>query len=147
MAVDKQAFRDAMARLGAAVNVVTTDGPAGRYGFTASAVCSVTDDPPMLLVCVNRSNDSCGAAKANGVLCVNVLTHAQQALSPVFGGLTERAPEPPVQLRELDQHRHGRAGPDRGRRFVRLPRDEDGSCRNARRPVLRGRGFSDRRGS
>ena len=35
-----------MARLGAAVNVVTTDGPAGRYGFTASAVCSVTDDPP-----------------------------------------------------------------------------------------------------
>ncbi len=87
--MDKQAFRDAMARLGAAVNVVTTDGPAGRYGFTASAVCSVTDEPPMLLVCVNRSNDSCGAAKRNRVLCVNVLTHSQQALSPIFGGLTE----------------------------------------------------------
>ncbi len=89
MAIDKQAFRDAMARLGAAVNVVTTDGPAGRYGFTASAVCSVTDEPPMLLVCVNRSNNSYRATKANGILCVNVLTHAQQALSPVFGGLTD----------------------------------------------------------
>ena len=41
--VEKQAYREAMARLGAAVNVVTTDGPGGRGGFTASAVTSVTD--------------------------------------------------------------------------------------------------------
>lgn len=44
--VEKQDFRDAMARLGSAVNIITTDGPAGRAGFTASAVCSVTDTPP-----------------------------------------------------------------------------------------------------
>lgn len=50
VAVDKQDFRDAMARLGSAVNIITTDGPAGRAGFTASAVCSVTDTPPTLLV-------------------------------------------------------------------------------------------------
>ena len=31
-------FREAMARLGAAVHIVTTDGPSGRYGVTASAV-------------------------------------------------------------------------------------------------------------
>ena len=43
--VEKQDFRNAMARLGAAVNIITTDGPAGRAGFTASAVCSVTDTP------------------------------------------------------------------------------------------------------
>ena len=54
MPVEKQAYREAMARLGAAVNVVTTDGPGGRAGFTASAVCSVTDTPPTLLVCANR---------------------------------------------------------------------------------------------
>ena len=54
MAVDRQEFRDAMARLGAAVSVITTGGPAGRGGFTASAVCSVTDDPPTLLRCMNR---------------------------------------------------------------------------------------------
>jgi flavin reductase len=86
--VDKDTYRDAMARLGAAVNVVTTDGPAGRRGFTASAVCSVTDDPPTLLVCVNRTNDSHIAMKRNGAVCVNVLTHSQQDLSPVFAGMT-----------------------------------------------------------
>ena len=51
---DKASFRDAMAHVGAAVNIITTDGPAGRAGFTASAVCSVTDTPPTLLVCLNR---------------------------------------------------------------------------------------------
>ncbi len=48
--VDQQTFRDAMSCMGAAVNIITTDGPAGRAGFTASAVCSVTDTPPTLLV-------------------------------------------------------------------------------------------------
>ena len=52
--VDQQTFRDAMSCMGAAVNIITTDGPAGRAGFTASAVCSVTDTPPTLLVCLNR---------------------------------------------------------------------------------------------
>ncbi len=49
-------FRDAMASLGAAVNIVTTDGTEGRCGITATAVCSVTDTPPTLMVCVNRNS-------------------------------------------------------------------------------------------
>lgn len=84
--VTRQGFREAMARFGAAVSVVTTDGPAGRRGFTASAVCSVTDDPPTLLVCVNRQNESHGALLANGVLCVNTLAAGQQDISALFGG-------------------------------------------------------------
>jgi flavin reductase len=84
--VTRQSYREAMARFGAAVNVVTTDGPAGRRGFTASAVCSVTDAPPTLLVCVNRENDSHPALLANGVLCVNTLGADQQALSALFAG-------------------------------------------------------------
>jgi flavin reductase len=93
MAVDKQAYRGAMARLGAAVNVITTDGAAGRTGFTASAVCSVTDSPPTLLVCANRANDSYPAMKANGVLCVNTLAGAHEELSPVFAGMTNHTME------------------------------------------------------
>ena len=89
MPVEKQAYREAMARLGAAVNVITTDGPGGKAGFTASAVCSVTDTPPTLLVCANRTNDSYPAFKQNMVLCVNTLTPAQEGLSPVFAGMTE----------------------------------------------------------
>ena len=54
--MDRKEYRNAMARLGAAVNIVTTDGEGGRAGFTASAVCSVTDDPPTLLVCMNRGS-------------------------------------------------------------------------------------------
>ena len=89
MPVEKQAYREAMARLGAAVNVITTDGPGGRAGFTASAVTSVTDTPPTLLVCTNRSNDSYPAFKVNQVLCVNTLTPSQEGLSPVFAGMTD----------------------------------------------------------
>ena len=84
--VQRQGYREAMARFGAAVSVVTTDGPAGRSGFTASAVCSVTDDPPTLLVCVNRHNDSHAALLGNRVLCVNTLAAGQQDISALFGG-------------------------------------------------------------
>ncbi|MDI3306715.1 MAG: flavin reductase [Acetobacteraceae bacterium] len=89
MSVTRQEFRDAMARLGAAVNVITTAGPAGRAGFTASAVCSVTDDPPTLLVCMNRNASSAPALKANGVLCVNTLAANQREVSVVFSGVTK----------------------------------------------------------
>jgi flavin reductase len=89
VAVSKQAYRDAMARLGAAVNVITSDGPGGRCGFTASAVCSVTDTPPTLLVCVNRNNDSYPPLKQNHVLCVNTLAGGHEDLSAIFAGLTE----------------------------------------------------------
>lgn len=86
MTVSSQEFRDAMARLGAAVNVVTTDGAAGRAGLTASAVCSVTDDPPTLLVCLNRKSSGNALFKANGVLCVNTLASGCGALSDAFAG-------------------------------------------------------------
>lgn len=89
MTVSKQAYREAMARLGAAVNVVTSDGPGGRCGFTASAVCSVTDTPPTLLVCVNRTNDSYPPLVANKVLCVNTLAGGHEDLSAIFAGLTQ----------------------------------------------------------
>jgi flavin reductase len=91
--VEKQAYRDAMARLGAAVNVITTDGPGGKAGFTASAVTSVTDTPPTLLVCANRTNDSYPAFRVNNVLCVNTLTPAQEGLSPIFAGMTQHTAE------------------------------------------------------
>jgi flavin reductase len=84
--VNRQTYREAMARFGAAVSIVTTDGPGGQFGFTASAVTSVTDDPPTLLVCVNRKNDSHPALIANAVLCVSTLAASQEEISNVFGG-------------------------------------------------------------
>ena len=82
--IDENQFRMAMARLGAAVNIITSDGPAGRHGMTASAVCSVTDKPPTVLVCVNRASRANETLKGNGVLCVNVLAGRHEALSGRF---------------------------------------------------------------
>lgn len=86
--LEKALFRDAMARLSSAVSIVTTDGPGGRAGFTASAVCSVTDSPPSLLVCLNRAASVYEVFKINGALCVNVLGAGHQDLSNLFGGKT-----------------------------------------------------------
>ncbi|WP_277965969.1 NADH-dependent FMN reductase RutF [Pantoea trifolii] len=90
-AVERDAFRNAMACLGAAVNIITTDGPAGRAGFTASAVCSVTDSPPTLLVCLNRSTSVWPIFRDNGYLCVNTLAAGHEELSTLFGGKTPMA--------------------------------------------------------
>lgn len=87
--VSAQAFRDGMARLGAAVNIVTTYGPAGRYGLTASSVCSVTDAPPTLLVCMKRASGLRDFFVRNGSLCVNVLAADHQNLSGIFAGMTD----------------------------------------------------------
>ncbi len=86
MMVDKIQFRDAMAHIAAAVNVVTTDGAEGRCGYTCTAVCSVTDDPAIILVCLNRSSAMNEVFKQNGVFCINVLNNDQRHLSQQFAG-------------------------------------------------------------
>lgn len=77
-------FRDAMSMLTTAVNVVTTKGPSGMHGFTASAVCSVTDTPPTLLVCMNRMARSHKSFIENKILSVNVLGVQHEYISNTF---------------------------------------------------------------
>jgi flavin reductase len=52
--ISSEAFRNGMACLPGAVNIVTTNVSGDKAGFTATAVCSVSDNPPTLLVCLNR---------------------------------------------------------------------------------------------
>lgn len=85
-ALDRTEFREAMARMGAAVSIITTKGPEGDVGMTVSAVCSVTDDPATVLVCINRSSRQHETFKNSGIICVNVLTHEHEELSPIFAG-------------------------------------------------------------
>ncbi len=77
-------FRDAMSLLTTAVNVITTEGASGLHGFTASAVCSVTDTPPTLLVCMNHSSRSHAHFIENKTLSVNVLGAQHEQLSNAF---------------------------------------------------------------
>jgi flavin reductase (NADH) len=81
-------FRDAMACLPAAVNVITTDGPGGRCGITASAVCSVTDTPPTMLVCINQASYAHDILHRNRNVCINVLAAEYQDLARDFAGMT-----------------------------------------------------------
>ena len=77
-------FRNAMSLLTTAVNIITTASKAGMHGFTASAVCSVTDTPPTLLVCMNQSSRSHAHFVENKVLAVNVLSTQHEQLSNAF---------------------------------------------------------------
>lgn len=77
-------FRNAMALLSSAVNVITTAGLSGRHGFTASAVCGVSDTPASLLVCMNKASRSHEHFIANKILSVNVLGAQHQHLSHAF---------------------------------------------------------------
>ncbi|ENU31830.1 hypothetical protein F991_00144 [Acinetobacter sp. CIP-A165] len=77
-------FRNAMSLLTSAISVVTTAGLSGRYGFTASAVCSVTDTPPTLLVCMNQASSSHVHFVENKILTVNVLGAHHEHVSKVF---------------------------------------------------------------
>lgn len=86
--VDAKIFRDAMSRSGAAVHVITTAGAAGKTGFTATAVTSVSDQPATLLVCLNRRSQITPVLKENGVLCVNTLGASEEAIADVFAGRT-----------------------------------------------------------
>lgn len=77
-------FRNAMSLLATAVNVITTKGVSGVHGFTASAVCSVTDTPPTLLVCMNQAARSHDYFIQNKILSVNVLGAQHEAISNTF---------------------------------------------------------------
>ncbi|HFJ0013091.1 TPA: 4-hydroxyphenylacetate 3-monooxygenase reductase subunit [Shigella boydii] len=95
MQLDEQRlrFRDAMASLSAVVNIITTEGDAGQCGITATAVCSVTDTPPSLMVCINANSAMNPVFQGNGKLCVNVLNHEQELMARHFAGMTGMAME------------------------------------------------------
>jgi flavin reductase len=86
--VEPALFRDAMSRLGAAVHVITTAGAGGKAGATATAVCSVSDAPATLLMCLNRRSQTNPAVVENGVFCVNTLGEAGSDLADIFAGRT-----------------------------------------------------------
>ena len=86
--VEPASFREAMSRLGAAVHVITTAGPGGKTGVTATAVCSVSDTPPTLLMCLNRRSQTNPVVVENGVFCVNTLGHHGAEIADVFAGRT-----------------------------------------------------------
>jgi flavin reductase len=84
--VEADRFREAMRLMATGVSVVTTDGPAGRFGVTVSSMCSLSLDPPSVLACVHHLSPAFKAIVANGVFCANVLAAEQARVSDSFAG-------------------------------------------------------------
>ncbi len=78
-------FLEGMSRLAAGVSLITTlderDAPAGML---ATAVTSVSSDPPTLLVCVNREATMHADLIRSGVFCVSVLSQSNAAIAKLF---------------------------------------------------------------
>lgn len=81
-------FIHAMRLLPAGVTIVTAADGQRRNGFTATAVCSVSAEPPHLLVCANRETETLVTIIASGHFAVNVLRADQTALADRFAGRT-----------------------------------------------------------
>lgn len=84
--IPAQDFRAAMARFPGAVTLITARAGAERRGLTATAVCSVTADPPSLLVCLNRHTGTCAAIQDSGRFAVNLLADPSAPLALRFAG-------------------------------------------------------------
>ncbi|MBW8795398.1 MAG: flavin reductase [Streptomyces sp.] len=76
--------REVFAHLPAAVSVITTDGAHGPAGMTASAVCSLSVDPPLILVCIANRSRTLHYIVSHGTFAVNVLREDQTEVAKAF---------------------------------------------------------------
>jgi flavin reductase (DIM6/NTAB) family NADH-FMN oxidoreductase RutF/DNA-binding GntR family transcriptional regulator len=82
--VHRDSYRDVIGRFATGVTVITTEVDGRWYGTTASAVTSLSLDPPMLLVCLNKSSETQAAILQSGTFGVNVLGEEQAELARRF---------------------------------------------------------------
>jgi flavin reductase (DIM6/NTAB) family NADH-FMN oxidoreductase RutF len=87
-AMTEAAFREAMSHVAGAVHIIATNGTGGLAGATATAVTSVSDNPPSLLVCLNQTSSTLAAIQANGRFSINILSAGQRSLAERFSGQT-----------------------------------------------------------
>jgi flavin reductase (DIM6/NTAB) family NADH-FMN oxidoreductase RutF/DNA-binding FadR family transcriptional regulator len=83
---DQQVFRDVIGRFTSGVTVITTAVDGTRFGTTASAFSSLSMDPPMVLVCLNKTSETQAAVLKAGAFAVNILAEGQQDLAYRFAG-------------------------------------------------------------
>lgn len=82
-------FRTAMSALAATVCVVAASSPNGeRTGITATAVCSLSTEPPQIVACVNRDSSIARTLAATGWFSVNILAGHQEPVAGTFAGRT-----------------------------------------------------------
>jgi len=90
MPVSSADFRSALSRFASGVTVVTTkDGEGKQFGITVSAFCSVSLDPPLVLICIEKITGSHHAFEESGRFTVNILASNETGISEHFASLIE----------------------------------------------------------
>lgn len=84
--MDARTFIAAMRNVPTPVSIVATDGGSGSHGATVSAFCSLSADPPSLLVCLNRHSRISRIVEDNGAFALNILGEAHDGLAQAFAG-------------------------------------------------------------
>ena len=85
MSFDSNEFRTVMGHFATGVTIITTHDTQGNFvGLTANAFSSVSLDPPLVMVCIDKKAESHAAVSASRVYNVNILTKEQEALSRTF---------------------------------------------------------------
>ncbi len=84
MEADADSYREAIGRFATGVAVVTCAGADGPAGLTTNAVCSVSLDPLLLLVCFDEGSRTLAAVRSAGRFAVNLLRDDQEDLARVF---------------------------------------------------------------
>ena len=90
MAITNEEFKHALGRFASGVTVVTTKDNAGNLrGLTVSAFCSVSMNPPLVLVCILKTTPCYYAFEESKAFVVNILNESQQHLSNQFAAKHE----------------------------------------------------------
>jgi len=82
--VDRELFRSVIGHFASGVAILTARHEGIDYGLTASAVSSLSLDPPMLLVCVNKTSNTQRAIAQSQVFAVNILRENQSEVAFQF---------------------------------------------------------------
>jgi|SRR6266536_222062 len=90
--VRQAGYRDFMSSFPSGVAVVTSTDQRGQpFGFTCSSLCSVTLEPPTLLICVRNDSGTLAALRSKGAFAVNLLhDRGRRAASVLASGLADR---------------------------------------------------------
>ena len=89
--IDPDTFRSVLGRFASGITVVTTLGPDGAdIGMTVSAFCSLSLDPPLVLICIDRQASAFAALEAAEHFAINILSSDQEAISRRFASDDDR---------------------------------------------------------
>jgi len=84
MGVDQQSYRAVIGHLATGVTVITGRDDRGPVGMTANAVCSLSLEPLLVLVCFDNTARTLPIVQAQGRFAINVLSTAQHELAGIF---------------------------------------------------------------